>query len=105
MIPQDKCGLTLSTQEKLNSVFKKYSEIKKVILYGSRAKGNFKNGSDIDLTIFSEDRKFSGLLKIANEIDDLNLPYEVDISLFHHIDNKNLIEHIERVGFVFYSKN
>ena len=101
MIPVEKCGLDLKTQEKLNSVFKKYSDIKKVVLYGSRAKGNFKNGSDIDLTIYSEQTNTADLLKIMNEIDDLNLPYEVDISLFHHIDNKNLIEHIERVGLIF----
>jgi uncharacterized protein len=38
------------------------------------------------------------LLKIENEIDDLLLPYKVDLSLFHQIDNPSLIEHIQRVG-------
>ena len=102
MIAPEKCGLSAQTQEKLYSVFKKYNQIQKTVLYGSRAKGNFKVGSDIDLTIFSTEMKITELLKIQNEIDDLLLPYKVDLSLFHLIDNLALTEHIERVGVEFY---
>lgn len=102
MIPAEKCGLSLKTQENLISIFKKYPDIQKVILYGSRAKGNFKNGSDIDLTIFGEKICVENLLHLQNEIDDLLLPYKVDLSLFRLIDNTELIEHINRVGVEFY---
>ena len=66
--------------------------------------GNFKNGSDIDLSIFSPSMDLAELLKIENEIDDLLLPYKVDLSLYHHIDNRDLVEHIQRVGVLFYEK-
>lgn len=103
IVSLEKCGLNPQTQEKLNSVFKKYPDIQKIILYGSRAKGNYKVGSDIDLTILGPKVNLNDLLKIQDEIDDLLLPYKVDLSLFHTIDNKDLIEHIERIGINLYS--
>lgn len=95
-------GLSETVKEKLIGVFKKYPEIEKVILYGSRAKGNYKPGSDIDLTVVSGSLSLTQLLKIETEIDDLLLPYKIDLSLFSHIDNPDLIAHINRVGVVFY---
>ncbi|MFM5482282.1 nucleotidyltransferase domain-containing protein [Aeromonas veronii] len=86
----------------VNQVFAKYPEIDSVILYGSRAKGNYTNGSDIDLTLCGEKLNFSLLCCIANELDDLLLPYTFDISLFKQIDNQDLLDHIKRVGVVFY---
>ena len=84
MIAESTCGLNFKTQQLLNSIFLKYPQIDEIILYGSRAKGNFKVGSDIDLTIL--------------------LPYKVDLSLMHLIDNDELIKHIERVGIQIYKK-
>jgi predicted nucleotidyltransferase len=91
-------GLPTKTLQKLQSVFAQYPEITEVILYGSRAKGNYKAGSDIDLTIVSSTLSHQQLLKIENQIDDLLLPYSVDLCLFRTIDNSALIEHIQRVG-------
>jgi len=105
MIPIEKCGLTAETQKKLKNVFKDYPHIQKVLLYGSRAKGNFKPGSDIDITIIAPNSNLTELFKIENQIDDLLLPYKLDISLFHQIDNSNLIEHINRIGIELYSKD
>lgn len=95
-------GLDESTILSINSIFSKYSAINRVILYGSRAKGNFRNGSDIDLTIETQALSFDELLKIENELDDLLLPYSIDLSIKSNIVNENLIEHIERVGVVFF---
>ena len=82
----------------------KYTDIDEVILYGSRAKGNFKTGSDIDLSIRSASMSLQQLFQLENEIDDLYLPYKVDISLFRLIENPQLVEHILRVGVSFYKK-
>lgn len=46
----------------------------------------------------------SELFKIENQIDDLFLPYKIDVSLFQQIDNPNLVNHINRVGIIFYKK-
>lgn len=95
-------GLSAEVTDKLTIIFKKYPEIKKVVLYGSRAKGNYKLGSDIDLAIFSDSLSITQSLKIETEIDDLLLPYKVDLCIFSQIDNPDLIEHINRVGIIFY---
>jgi predicted nucleotidyltransferase len=97
-------GLKEDTINKINSVFKKYEEIEKVILYGSRAKGNYQIGSDIDLTIIDNNLSFSQLMKIETELDDLLLPYKIDLSKLSDISNADLIEHIKRIGVVFFEK-
>ena len=97
-------GLKYKTIEKINNVFTKYPQIERVVLYGSRAKGNYKTGSDIDLTLIGDNLNLSVINKISNEIDDLLLPYTIDISIFAQISNPNLIEHIKRVGVVFFQR-
>lgn len=96
-------GLNEKTIQQINSVFGSFPEINKVILYGSRAKGNYRINSDIDLTIIGE-ISFSQLLKIELLLDDLLLPYKIDLSNYKNIDNPELKNHINRVGIDFYSK-
>ena len=91
-------GLQNTTIEAISSVFREYQDIDEVILYGSRVKGNYKTGSDIDLVLKGTKLSFTDLLKIENELDDLMLPYKIDVSLYHQINNPELIEHIQRVG-------
>ncbi len=97
-------GLRPGILEKLNSLFISHPEIDTVVLYGSRAKGTYHPGSDIDITIKSEHCNDSLVGKLAEEIDDLLLPYSFDISLWSQIDNPDLLAHIERVGIVMYQK-
>lgn len=91
-------GLSDNTIKLLKSVFEKYSTIEKVIVYGSRAKGNFREGSDIDLTVIAPTLTLSDLLRMETEIENLMLPYKVDLSLFHLIDNSEVRDHIRRIG-------
>lgn len=97
-------GLSDDVIEQINGVFKKYSVISKVILYGSRAKGNYRTGSDIDLTIVSDKSDYKLLTELMVELDDLLLPYMIDLSFYNEIDNQNLKEHIDRVGILFYER-
>lgn len=89
----------------INSIFEKYPKIEKAILYGSRAKGNYKNGSDIDITLKGDNLDLNTLIKIKIELDDLLLPYKIDLSIFFKIENPDLIEHINRIGIIFYQQN
>lgn len=91
-------GLTEEAIARINAVFAACPQIERVVLYGSRAKGTQRNGSDIDLTIEGEAMSPSQLLRIENALDDLLLPYKMDISLLHQIDNPELLAHIRRVG-------
>lgn len=97
-------GLQQKDINKINSVFKNYNQIQQFVIYGSRAKGNYKNGSDIDFTIIENDLTFTQLLEIENKLDDLLLPYKIDLSQKRNIENQNLIEHINRIGQIFYTK-
>lgn len=97
-----KFGLRNEDIAKINTVFKTHKIIGKVIVYGSRAKGNFKPESDIDLTILSSDADLTFLLKLQNDIDDLLLPYKVDLSIYSLLENDSLKDHINRVGLSFY---
>ncbi len=100
----DQYGIKSDTITKINAVFSKFNEIDKVIIYGSRAKGTYKNGSDIDLCLFGNNLNLDILNKILLSLDDLFLAYTFDISIFKHILNPDLISHIERVGKVFYQR-
>ena len=96
-------GLPEKTLATLNSIFRNYPGIKQVLLYGSRAKGNYRNGSDIDLTIKTgEGFTFSDLLHIAGDFDDSDMPYLVDVSIYEMLTNADLKAHIDRVGKVLY---
>lgn len=100
-----KFGLQEITIKRINDVFAKHPQVELVILYGSRAKGNYKNGSDIDLTLHGKSLSHQILLNILGEMDELPLPYKIDISIFDTIDNPDLIEHIQRIGKSFYKKH
>lgn len=98
-------GLKEETVKKILQILSQYEEIDEAILYGSRAKGNYKPGSDIDLTLKGNNLNLHILNKISLTIDDLLLPYTVDLSLYNHITNTDLLEHIARVGKTFYRKS
>lgn len=97
-------GLKVHTIQAIQQVFAHYPALEKALLYGSRAKGNYRTGSDIDLTLEGENLNLSTLQKIENDLDELMLPYKIDISLLKHIKNPELLEHIARIGIVFYEK-
>lgn len=96
-------GLKDSVIKKIQQVLSEHPEVQKAVLYGSRAIGNYKPGSDIDLTLEGDALTLTQLNTIGNELDDLLFPYELDLSICHQIDNPDLLEHIDRVGVVFYS--
>lgn len=97
-------GINEIEQNKIIEVFSHYKEIEKVVLFGSRAIGNNKLNSDLDLTLFGEGLNLSLLIKIESEFDDLLLPYKFDLSVYHQITNLELISHINRVGKTIYNK-
>lgn len=98
-------GLPQENIESINGIFAQYTSLHSVIIYGSRAKGNYKPSSDIDLTIEDEDLSFSEFLEIENKLDDLLLPYKIDLSQKRKITNVDLQDHINRVGRLFYKKS
>ena len=100
-----KYGLKESTLQLICTVLAQYPRIEKAILFGSRAKGNYKNGSDIDLTLIGgKDLTNHLLYRVMDALDDLLLPYTIDLSIFSNISDTDVINHIQRVGLDFYTR-
>lgn len=97
-------GLYPSSLATVRGILERYPVVERAIVYGSRAKGNYKNGSDIDLTLIGAGLDFDTLGSIAGDLDDSDIPYKVDLSILANITNPNLVEHIQRVGKVFYER-
>ncbi|WP_158799736.1 nucleotidyltransferase domain-containing protein [Pedobacter sp. L105] len=97
-------GLKQSTIDLINGVLVNYPAVEKVILYGSRAKGTYRNGSDIDLTIKGGRVKIEDLFRIKSEFDDFLLPYDIDLSVYDKINHAGLIDHIDHSGMLFYER-
>lgn len=98
-------GLKKTTIDRMHDVFMKHRQITQVVLYGSRAMGNYRHGSDIDLTLIGDELTYMQLSRIETDLDELMLPYTIDLSLFHHIDNQDLVDHIKKEGKVFYTRD
>ena len=97
------CGLSESTIANIANVMQQYPAIEAAILYGSRAKGNYKPTSDIDIVLKGKNINLDILSKVSIKLDDLLLPNQFDLSIYHHIDNQQLSDHIARVGKMIYT--
>ncbi len=98
-------GLSQTVVDGITSVFVKHPNIQQAILYGSRAMDTYRPNSDIDLCLVGAQLTLTELLAIETDLDDLLLPYKIDLSLHNSIDNPELLAHIQRVGVVFYGRN
>ena len=97
-------GLTRQQLELLQQVFKKHPAVQSVKLYGSRAKGTFHERSDVDLVVFGEGIDRFLIAELLLDLEDSNLPYSVDLQDYHELKNRELIEHIDRVGVVIFER-
>lgn len=98
-------GLKEKDIEYIINSLRKFSEVEKAVIFGSRAKGNYKIGSDIDLAIYGEKITFDVVSKIHYLLEDTGpLPYCVDVIDYSHLEHEELKKHIDRIGEVIYLK-
>ncbi|AXS80803.1 nucleotidyltransferase family protein [Dechloromonas sp. HYN0024] len=97
----DAFGLPMRAREQIVAVLSDYPEVINVTVFGSRAKGNYRPGSDIDLCLDAPELGMRRRLELENRLDDLLLPWKIDVLLRHEIDNPALIDHIARVGLAW----
>jgi predicted nucleotidyltransferase len=98
-------GLNHADLDQIRKVFSRYPQVEKAILYGSRAMGTHKTGSDIDLTLCgTDDLTLDILYRIMEDLDNLLLPSTFDLSIYSHNNNPDVISHINHVGCTFYTK-
>ncbi len=96
--PHEVLGLSKQDINKLCEVFSAFTEIEKVVIFGSRALGSYKTGSDIDVCLYGDNVTVKRLLEIKCRLEDLMLPYKTDVVIYHQIDNQELKSHIDRIG-------
>ncbi len=97
-------GLTERDRQTIYSILANYPAVQSVTIFGSRVKGTFKPGSDIDLAIMNDEPTKLDLIRLKSEFDDSDLPYVVDIVKYPSIKLKELKMHIDRVGIPFYER-
>jgi len=91
-------GLDQSDIKDIVAILKENRKVQKIIIYGSRAKGNYSKGSDIDIALKGQNLHTNDILNLSVELDDLDLPYKIDLVIYDRIEEKSLKEHIDRVG-------
>lgn len=97
-------GIYPRSYKEILAIIEKYESIEEVIIYGSRAKGTQREGSDIDITLLGN-VKNEDFNKLLLELDDSYIPYKFDISIYNDLNSESLKEHIDRVGKTFYRRD
>lgn len=99
----NKYGVSDANWQRIIKIFMQQSLVERVVLFGSRAKGNYRDGSDIDVCLYGN-ISLAQIYILQDLLDDLMLPYKFDLIVYETINNLELIDHIERVGVVLYAK-
>jgi len=99
-----KFGLSQEEITRLNDLFGQYPWIQEAIIFGSRAEGISRHSSDIDLALKTDKTNLSDILSLKSKIDDLSLPYTVDLINYEKLQNQELKKHIDQSGQVFYQR-
>jgi predicted nucleotidyltransferase len=97
-------GLSHESLHAIKQICASYPQISRAILYGSRAMGTHRASSDIDLTLEGPEIDYSTFCRIDTELDDLLLPWKIDLSILYTISNPDLLAHIKRDGKVIYDR-
>ncbi len=102
---KNKLGLLDTDMEAIVSVLSQQPKVEKAFVFGSRANGNFKNGSDIDLALKGVDLDFDTLSQISYQLnEETKMPYKFDVLNYYTIKEPSLKDHIDRVGAEIYGK-
>lgn len=97
-------GLSERSKQAILEVLTQYPEIEQAIIYGSRAKGNYREGSDIDLTLKGAQLTSAMLYRIQDALEEAHTPYLFDVSIYDKLSNSALVEEIDRSGKIFYQQ-
>lgn len=97
-------GLSASVEAQLTEVVHRYTDVDRVLLFGSRATGNFKSYSDIDLAVCGDKLSDKDFTQLWNELDALPLVFKLDVLHLERLQNESLKKKILSEGKVFYQK-
>lgn len=100
-----KFGLRESDLYYIINILKRFEEVEKAVVFGSRAMGNYKPGSDIDIAVYGNNVRFDIVAAIHSRLEDEGpLPYFIDVIDYTHLSHEELKKHIDREGITIYEK-
>lgn len=103
---KNKLGLTEGDIQNILTIFIQFPEVEQAIVFGSRAKGNHRKGSDVDIALKGKQLSFNIVTRLSLILnEETSMPYKFDVLHYETISSNELKEHIGRVGFVIYNKN
>lgn len=105
MLKKEDIGLTDSDVIDIIGVITRNDKISKVILFGSRAKGTYSTGSDIDIALSGSELNTNDIIDLLIDLEELLLPYRFDLLILERIKENELLSHVSRVGKVLYDKS
>ncbi len=97
-------GIESSTFELLCSFFSRTPEVEEVIIFGSRAKGTYREGSDIDLLIRGHNVTSTTILNLMTEVDESGILMKIDFVNANNLTDLDVLSHINRVGKLFWKR-
>ncbi len=98
-----KCGLSKDQMRSIHVILSSFPEVKTAVLFGSRAMGNYKEASDIDIALLGKEINFKVLINLKDQFENSNIPYFVDLVDYQTIASEALLKHINDVGITIYS--
>jgi predicted nucleotidyltransferase len=101
---ENKFGLTKRDMQTIRDIFLQFPEVEKAFIFGSRAKGNYRPGSDIDLAIMDKGVSNLTIRKLYAAFEEGSLPYRVDPAHFPSLTSPEFIAHIQSAGVPFYDR-
>jgi uncharacterized protein len=97
-------GLRADDVKTIIDILQQHSLVEEALLFGSRAKGNYKNGSDVDIALKGENIDWDTISHVSYLLNEETImPYKFDVLNYHETD-KSLVEHIDRAGIVFFKQ-
>lgn len=96
-------GLTPTDEQKITAVLAEFGEVRQALVFGSRAMGNCKQGSDVDIALKGQ-LDVSSVTRIKARLEELPLPYFFDLVDYDRITEPALRAHIDEFGKVFYAR-
>ena len=92
-------GLLETELAEIVAVISARKMVESAVIFGSRAKGNYRAGSDVDICLKGRGVHHEDVLEIGYSLNEEKmLPYQFDIVDYNTIDNEALRDHIDRVG-------
>jgi predicted nucleotidyltransferase len=95
-------GLPVEATDKIRAVLASCPTVQRAVIYGSRARGESRPGSDIDIALEGSALTWEHQASLLQKLDDLLLPWKIDLCLLHTVSDVNLLVNIQRDGVLLY---